>query len=268
MADVIVIGKINRDAGGGLATYNVRSSTSSVNSDYGNRLSGWGDTAAEVTAAVNVRVSNATNQSAAETAAKNVARVLAEIEAELAPEPPNTVHRWGPNGDSMTSGQILQVLRTTTFVVSDQSNYGNGGVASADYVSHTDTLNFSAFDGIVGPGETGDYASPSYVNDAGLRAILVHEIGHLSAAGYAFHQQSVGLFHQEHGNNANYYGTLDPAYTRNEERYLNDFSASVRQSFGWDAGTPLTYETGAIDPQLIYDKHTGNVHMIVSTDWV
>lgn len=253
--DIIVIGRIKRDGGSDSAAYATLSYTGPVNADFGDRLQGgWEDTSEYASAAVRVHVSDPANLAAATIAADNVARGLAELESKFDHLDPNTTINW--DGQTMTAGKALDIINNTTWIVSDQSNYNNGGVGSADYVNHTDTLNYRAFDGVIGPGEQGDYAHPNYQHDEGLIGILAHEVAHLSDAGQDWFSRSYSDYRQEHGD---YVGFENSDYYRNNEEFASDFAVAAGQAFGVDianAGLPYYNGSGATDPDQTLINHS------------
>lgn len=238
--DVIVIAKVKRD--GGAVSYTTLNSRSAVGSQYGNNFSDWKDSADSATSAVSIEVTDATKLPEAKTAAQNIARVLTRIEADLDALPPGTPVTW--HGNTLTAKAVLDIIHATTFIVSDRSNNGNSGVGAANSVNHTDTLYYEAFDG-----DGGDYASPNYVNDAGLVGILFHEIGHLSAPGASFDGDSRAFYQKEHHSFSGYIGS---DYFKNNEKFANDFAYSAASAFGENlAGLNLTYGRNAHDPEQI-----------------
>ncbi len=256
--EIVVIGRIQRE---GESTANVSYTSvpysSNVGADWADRYQSWADNTDYASASVHVDVSTSSSLSAATTAAQNIARALAKIEAELQSLDPSTVINW--DGNSMTAGEILTTLNSTKFVVTDNPNFNNAGVGSADGDTNTVTLYYGAYDGI----GTNDYASPNYQNDAGLVGILLHDIGHMTPAGEEWHDMSLYYYKEEFGTESGYYDSsnvLAFAYARNDEKFANDFAYATGAAFGADTltGVNLAYGTGAIDPLTIYNGHIGN----------
>jgi hypothetical protein len=258
--EILVIAKRQRtDGSGGWVKYESVVQPTPVIADWGDYQPvslGFKDTTQQTTAAVQVSVSNSANLAAARTAAENIARGLARIESELEAMNPNTVISW--DGNSMTAGQILKVVNTTRWVVTDNPTFNNGGVGSANGKTDTVTLYYGPYDG-VGPN---DYAHPNFQNDAGLVGILLHDIGHMTPAGEAFFAESYDTFSKEYGTTNGFYSSTNTVrfqYAKNNEMFANDFAYAVGTAFGADTlqGVQLTHGTGAIDPADIYNTHMG-----------
>lgn len=253
--EILVIGRVRRDGGGATQpTYTTTQSMGQASADFADRfVAGWQDTSEYTSATVKVSVSNSSNLEAAKRAAENIARGLATLEAELEALPPNTPVNW--DGETMTASQALNVLNTTTWVVSDQSNFSNGGVGGADHRTDTVTLNYRYFDGVIDPGHQGDYAHPNYQNDQGLVGILLHEVGHMSDLGADRDNRSRENYNLEHGSQAGYQNS---DYFRNNEEFASNFAVAAANAFGMNlTGINMPYYngTGSMDPDTLYINH-------------
>lgn len=254
---IMVTAKIQRDGGGGgFITYSYQPYSSNSGVEIG-APAGSGDQAGdnEFTAGVTVQVSDSDNQDEATAAAENIARALAELKGLLENMDPNTPISW--DGRSMSAADVLNYINNTAFIITDDANYNNGGVGAANAETNTDTLYYGSFDGI---GDN-DYAGINYVDDAGLKAILLHEIGHLSDEGNAYLQNSLDAYEREYGTRDGYYddgSRFHDQYSQNNEKFANDFAYAVGNIIGANiGGVSLPYGTGAMDPEIIYDTHMG-----------
>lgn len=135
-------------------------------------------------ASVNVQITDSANEAEAIKAAENIAKAVTEIRAALEGLAPSTSVQWFSGGETMTAAQALSELNNTIFVVDDTTNYGNGGLGTAERglsgAPNTVTLNFDAFDG-----DGGDYADPNYTNNQGVVGMMLHELGHVTQAARA-----------------------------------------------------------------------------------
>lgn len=181
----------------------------------------------DVAVKINVNVTNAANTEKAKEAAQNIAAAVATIIAEAQKLPPNTPIQL-PNGTSTTAGQLLSDIQATKFVVTDNSNFGNGGVGSADRATMTDTLYYASF--AEGTGR------PSYTNTVwsgqGVIATILHELGHLSAQGAANFLSENSKFNQEMAarkipHAAGDFYSLGSDYAKDNEAFAHGYTLAV-----------------------------------------
>ena len=221
---------------------------------------------AGVTASVNVDVpENSPHFAEALRAAQNLATTLAKLESILNDLPVNQPIHWGSR--TMTVGQAIGELSNTQFIISDQNTSGSGGVGSAvagqGNAKNVDTLYYESFDGdsdayVLQDGRTttNDYASPNYQNGEGMMAIVLHELGHLSDAGFDFNASSLANFRHETGSYNNF---SKSEYWSNNEAFANDFANSLASAFGTDFAS----QVGSVTSQM-----AGSVNGGLSNSWV
>lgn len=252
--DIVVIGRlVKNDAGGAsyASLYYQGSSTggNQVVGDYVMPGAGGTDT---VTIAVNVEVDSDSNLEGGKKAAANIARALAKLKDELEGIDPNANVTW--NGESMKSSDLLEILNTTKWVVSDNPAYNNGGVGSADAINNRATVDFRLFDGDLTNG-VNDFAHPNYVDDGGLKAILLHEAAHLSDSGYGRWSDSMAYHQLDGGNSLSFYADSGRfAYRIHLEKWANEFAYAAADIFLDEDLTivGLTHGIGSLDPIEIH----------------
>ena len=155
-----------------------------------------------------------------------------------------------------TGAQIQSTWDRTTFTVSDNQVYGNGGIGAAIYGGpngqNTDELSTSAIE------QYGKF------ND-GDQFLLLHEISHLTDQGYAFNQLSQNDYGLEVQNHwvAPGYSSSDQWY--NNEAYANDSANAIATSLGLDvsaiySGFGQLGETHARNPQTLVNLDRLNAH--------
>ena len=252
--DFVVVGKLMKKDGGGLSYASLYYQGSAVGGaqvagDYILPGAGGADT---VTMAVNIDVDSSTHLPGAKKAAENLARALTELVDELEDVDPNASVSW--NGESMKASELLDVLTSTKWVVSDNPTYNNGGVGGADALNNRVMVDYRAFDGDLNNG-TKDYAHPNYVDDAGLKAILLHEAAHVSDDGYQRWSDSIAYNRMDGGTNASFYAdTSRYSYAINLEKWANEFAYAAGTAFLGQNLTSvgLTHGTGSLDPFAIH----------------
>lgn len=222
-----------------------------------------------VAASVNVDVpENSPHFAEALKAAQNLATNLARLGTLLNDLPVNQQIHWGNR--TMTVGQAIGELSNTQFVISDQNTSGSGGVGSAVAGQGTnknvDTLYYESFDGDDdayvlqdGTTTTADYASPNYLNGEGMMAIILHELAHLSDAGFDFNSSSLANFRRETGSYNNF---SNSEYWSNNEAFANDFANNLASAFEGDLGSQVSSVTSRmagsdswVEPSQIFNDH-------------
>lgn len=204
------------------------------------------------TITVNIELNNSANEAEATKAAENILKALVEIEAALKALDPNTQVQWFSGGEMMTAAEALNELANTVFVIDDSTNYGNGGLGTADRgadgAPNTVILNFDAFDG-----DGGDYADPNYIDNQGVVAMMLHELGHVTAQGENFDELSRRTYILQNGSDAGYNFS---EYWFNNEAYVYDFAKQFSSAMGtdigqfWGALSP-NFTGGAVHPAQI-----------------
>lgn len=179
-----------------------------------------------ISANVGVHVNDPDNLPDAILAARHFAATLTGIESDAEKLDPETKITWGKDGGTITAGQLVQLIESTTFVITDNDYSTNNGVGGVFYHpdgTHTDQLDFRAFDGM----GTNDYASPNYNDNQGMNAAVLHELGHMTEEGERYNDAAYfDYVTQNHGSAAGYAGSI--FWTQNE-KMANDFmSAAAR----------------------------------------
>lgn len=138
-------------------------------------------------------------------------------------------------GIAISVGAILNAIQTTTFIITDRSDFGNNGVGGADYGARTDQINYAA---IVGDAtHPAYYDHPNFTNGEGMLALLFHEALHLTDHGNTFYLQSVAAW----ANNATFYGS---PHGDNLERFMNALTMQLLAA----AGVPTRSEAPPLAP--------------------
>lgn len=185
--------------------------------------------AGDVAVKVNVSLTNSANQAKAIDAANNIADAVAAIITAASKLPASTVIPL-PNGTRITAGDLLTQIKGTKFVVTDVQQ-SNDGVGSADRPTMTDTLYFASF--AEGTG-TQAYTQAGYLGN-GVIGIILHEVVHMTAAGYQNWQNSTLYFNRENSEtkvkNVPFYGT---DYSKANEMFAHVGSISAGNILGFD----------------------------------
>lgn len=140
------------------------------------------------------------------------------------------------------AGQLLTDVKTTKFVVTDDPSYGNGGVGSADRNTMTDRVYFGAF--AEGTGQN-SYSNAGWLGQ-GVVGIILHEIGHISAAGFANFGAERSRWNREMAERkiphspADFY-SLGADYSFDNESYAHSFTTASAGVLGINLGT---YDSG------------------------
>ncbi|MDJ0278980.1 hypothetical protein QLH51_19545 [Sphingomonas sp. 2R-10] len=229
--DILVTGRRKQTASGvtmtrGFTVLPENNSADSVAYDYDqpqNPADG------EVAVKVNVSLTNSANQAKAIDAANNIAEAVATIIAAASKLPASTVIPL-PNGTRITAGDLLTQIKGTKFVVTDIQQ-SNDGVGSADRSTMTDTLYFASF--AEGTGAKA-YTQSGYLG-YGVIGIILHEVVHMSVAGYQNFQNSSLYFNRENAElkikNAPFYGS---DYSKANEMFAHVGSISAGNILGFD----------------------------------
>jgi hypothetical protein len=200
--------------------------------------------ASDVSVNVRVTLTNTSNTAKAQEAAQNIAAAVAAIVAEATKLPSSTVISL-PGGKSTTVGNLLDDIRATKFVVTDNANFGNGGVAAADKGTMTDTLYYGAF----AEGTGMNSYSNSHFNGQGVIGIILHELGHLSTAGDSNYAAEYAKFGREQaerktGNTA-FFGSN---YSTDNELFSFGYGSSVAATLSIPLSTFTGLATASYDP--------------------
>ena len=200
-----------------------------------------------------IQITNSANRTQALQAAANVLAAIQKIKASFADEDPSEVVYL--NGTRTTIGEMLDHLKDTQFVITDKAYPNSGGVGGAFYNpdgTHRIEFNFENFDGL---GYL-DYASPAYSDQQGLVGIILHELGHVTAAGDAFWDLSNFYHAKENGHDKTTIPFAYGDYFNNEEAWVNaysqQFAAAVGLSIdGWNPAEGFAW----VDPGQIYNQN-------------
>jgi hypothetical protein len=205
---------------------------------------------------VTIKLTNNANMQEALKAAGNILSGLNKLRADLKAVAPDKSVTF--SGKVMTRDEALNLLNKTTFTVTDVMP-SNGGTGSAEYDAsgnHRVSFHFESYDG----DGIGDYAHPNYENQEGVVGIILHELGHLTQAGYEFNKLSFSLFSRENAE----LKTPDrqfheSEYYPNQEARANDFARAVAYSFGVDIDTWVDDPTHGLVWQSPHDIYNENI---------
>jgi hypothetical protein len=164
-------------------------------------------------------------------------------------------------GRATTVGEMLEALQATRFTVTDRNpdTFNNNGVGAAERRAdfNIDTINYEA---IVGGSTDSGYADARFPDDAGMSALVLHEIAHLTLAGFEFFTASNDIFNDDHNKDAlKFYNS---EYARNLEAFSN---AVMQQAanfaniplHGVAPGSSVGIPSSPIAPEEIYSAHNG-----------
>lgn len=208
----------------------------------------------QVSVSVRVSVSNAINSAKAQEAAQNIGEAVAIIINAAKSLPANTPIPL-PNGKATTAGQLLSDVKNTKFIVTDNPNFGNRGVGGADHPSMTDTLHFASF--VEGAGIS-SYTNAQWLGQ-GMTGIMLHELGHLSVAGYANFNEENAKYNTEfrkHGTGIRDFYSSD--YHPDDERFQHQYAISAADVLGIDFNKYnelAPYNSGFVGADAIYMQH-------------
>lgn len=213
---------------------------------------------------VNVNITNSSNEAKAKEAAQNIAAAVATIVDAALKLPPNTSITL-PSGGTITVGDLLNDLKATKFIVTDNPNLGNNGVAKADHTAMTDTLYFAQF--VEGAGPT-SYSNSGWQGQ-GIIGVILHELGHLSAGGYANAINEINRFNNEMSIRKippvqrDFYGSDGADYNFDNESYAQGYASNAASVLGLDISILTNaYETNGQVGQFrgaeaVFDDHAG-----------
>ena len=166
------------------------------------------------------------------------------------------------DGKNYTAGQLLNELNHTTFIITD-AGFNNGGVGAAGYNPSTgfsvDKLNYASFSTTKptdAPNTWTSYADPSYTDNAGVKAALLHELAHMAPIGYQFWVDSYTAYNKDTSSGSDFYHS---PYSTNNEAFADDFVKAMANSFGivvpdFAINGDVTHPVGAIDPGALYSQ--------------
>jgi hypothetical protein len=228
-------------SGGGLpaSTTYVTTTDSQVQQAYGGEFYPEGQTGIEIQ--VNVQVTNPANQAQAEEAARNIADAIAKIVKAASALPPSTAIPL-PGGQSITVGELLDLAKTTKFVISDVNPFANGGVGGADAGTLTVTMYAPAFAAPT-PGYPNSYADPNYLNGQGLVGAVLHELAHMTIGGVDAAAREHFWHNYERTNH------LEATYDFNQSDYWRDneaFAVSSATAMGSGINIDVSQYTGSM----------------------
>jgi len=209
----------------------------------------------EIGVAVKIeKTKTATDQAKLELAAqKLIQSVIETITALELADPTNALTILGR---TTTVGEMLQTLLDTQFTVTDVTEFNNTGVGSAarGINGNLDTINYEA---IIGSATRNGYADPGFPENSGMHALVLHEIAHMTQAGFEFFNHSFDVF----GQDATVSGTgfHQTGYSTNVEAFANAIMTGISSQIGVDLHgvMPLTSQP-PVSPESIYQSHTGS----------
>lgn len=200
--------------------------------------------------AVNATADNPANDAAVVEAAERLAGALLDLKEILKSFDPATDVTIESLKITVKAGDLLKDLDNTKFTVTDRSYNKNKGVGSAVRGNpNMEEINYAAITGPDG------YGAERFPRNSGLVGIMLHELGHISAAGDGFWRSSQG-YHKKDPvlRISSFYNT---EYATNLERFANNFMDGVATGLNIDLHglVPGGYRGKAVDPSAIYNSH-------------
>jgi hypothetical protein len=196
---------------------------------------------------VSVSVADEANRPRAEAAAKKLIEGLAQVLQKLEAADPDRTIRFA--GRTYRVGDILVDLNNTDFKVTDRTDFQNNGVGAStrniDGGFHSDVINMNAIFNY--------YGNPPYPNNSGLVSLILHELGHISMAGYLFFTLGYELWWAEPADKRGDYN--NSAYFTNNEKLANDFITSASTELGLTYAFLPVPGPGAVEPAAIFEQH-------------
>lgn len=200
---------------------------------------------------IRVLIVNPANRERAEAAAKKLIEAIAQALHKLEAADPNKTFTFA--GHTYRVGDVLTDLRNTDFTVTDRTDFDNNGVGQAKRgelgLRNSELVNMESITG------AGGYASPNWPENAGMMALILHELGHISVSGDLLFYSSYGFWSREPADRrgANFY---DTDYGRNLEAFANDFMNAAAAAIGVNLHGALPGgKSGAELATEIYDRH-------------
>lgn len=200
---------------------------------------------------VTVSISDPAKKDRAEAAAKKLIEAIAQALDKLEAADPNSTFTFA--GRTYRVGDVLADLKNTNFTVTDRTNFNNNGFGQAERVRNgnpnTDVINMES---IIG---TDGYASPNWSENAGMMALILHELGHISSLGQLLFDSSYGFWTLESADKrgSDFYNT---DYGKNLEAFANDFMNAAAAAINVNLyGALPGGRSGAETAPENYDRH-------------
>jgi hypothetical protein len=176
--------------------------------------------------AVNIRVSP-DHLEEAKSAAQNIADAIVDIKTQLDANP-NAQYSY--MGVIISAAELRAIIDNTQFIVDDSITYNNLGVGGAQIghggAPNVDRLNYHAFSGSeFNP--TG-YGATTY-NGQGVRAMILHELAHLSPSVDQIRNQGLMYFRREGGSTLQYPNSV---YAANDETLAHNMQNGIAAQLG------------------------------------
>lgn len=248
VTDIVVLGRRGHLHSGEVTTYWYRENTGGQEVPAYDAAANSSPTATQVQ--VRVSLSDSTHEAAGLEAAQNVANAVVTIIEAAAALPTWTLIAL-PNGKTTTAGQLLNDVKVTKFVITDQKDFGNNGVGGADRLTMTDKLFFGAYQG-TGP----ESYTHAQWRGQGMTGILLHELGHLSQAGYDNGQDSQRKYNYERARHKTQdIGYYYSEYARDDERFQHQYAKSAAAALGiaFETYDSIAYYSDPYQgPEMVY----------------
>lgn len=199
--------------------------------------------------------SNTDQSDLTEAAKRVIAAVLKILVALNAASPFSTVNVLGR---TMTVSNFRDELVNTEFVITDATNFNNRGVGSADYGEGTapnvDQINYQS---IIGDGQSSNYyGNSNYVDDAGMKILILHEIAHMNQIGFEFWELSRTVYQAD--STVNQLDFYDTQYASNNEAFAEMLAQQMASAININLHGATTGASGTPqEPADIYAANNG-----------
>lgn len=222
--------------------------------------SGAADPLLEV--AIAVQCSTPPTCEKAKLAAQKLAKAVVQVITAAEASNPNS--QVTLLGETISVGEILDVVMGTTYIVTDGPLPPNRGLGTADRATMTDTINILAILGTdpvttvggVLPGKPGYDSFPM-----GMVGLVLHEAAHMSAAGDRFFKLSALIARSDTttGAGVDFYSNLPGAieYSQNNEYFANELMTLIAGKIGLPLQGFRPFPGTPESPEGIYLRHNG-----------
>lgn len=156
----------------------------------------------------------------------------------------------------VTVGEMLQTLLDTQFTITDATNFGNNGVGTARRgIGGSPNIDVINYEAIIGGSSGIGYGDPAYPDNSGINALVLHEVAHMTQAGYDFYIRSTEVARADPTDNSDFYQT---EYASNLEAFANELMTETSLEIGVDLhGVRPGTSAAPVTPESIYQSHTG-----------
>ncbi|MEE4200620.1 hypothetical protein [Erythrobacter sp.] len=144
----------------------------------------------------------------------------------------------------------------TAFTVTDRTNFNNRGVGSAEFVPIGQNNDFINYGSIIGDGQGSDYyGDSSYVDNSGMHALVLHELGHMNQIAHDFWELRVDVQRLDPTSSGDFYSS---EYGANNEAFAEEMGQQMASLIGLNLYSASTgNHPTPRDPKDIYRSNTG-----------